>query len=254
MSEELELKLFQKIEELEKEIRELKGEEVSKVPIYSFSKIRFKDLESLVNIQESFDDKIFETWFNSINLTDENVIDFLSKLLIKEGKYIKYYNEENLKIKFIAQIINLVDFNISENLKDFYEETLTYQTENFIFTGNVDFLVSKGVKKSEKPYFFIQEFKKGKENSDPEPQLLTELIAGVELNNWQSIKGAYIVGAIWNFVILERIEKHKYIYYVSVNFDSSKIEDLKGIYKNLLYVKNEIIKLNNGRVNESINS
>jgi H2-forming N5,N10-methylenetetrahydromethanopterin dehydrogenase-like enzyme len=74
-------------------------------------------------------------------------------------------------------------------------------------------------------------------------ELLAELIAGVELNNWNTIKGAYIVGSIWNFVILERIEKYEYQYYVSQNFDSTKIEDLKDIYTNLLFVKNEIIQM-----------
>jgi hypothetical protein len=44
-------------------------------------------------------------------------------------------------------------------------------------------------------------------------------------------------------VILERIEKHKYQYYVSTNFDSTKIEDLKDIYKNLQCVKNEILNI-----------
>ncbi len=56
-----------------------------------------------------------------------------------------------------------------------------------------------------------------------------------------TIKGAYIIGAIWNFVILEKLAEDKYQYFVSQNFDSTKIDDLKGIYKNLMFVKNEII-------------
>ena len=63
----------------------------------------------------------------------------------------------------------------------------------------------------------------------------------MELNNWKTIRGAYIVGSIWNFVILEKLGKDSYQYFVSINFDSTKIEDLKSIYKNLLFVKNEII-------------
>jgi hypothetical protein len=45
------------------------------------------------------------------------------------------------------------------------------------------------------------------------------------------------VGAIWNFVILEKLGKDRYQYFVSENFDSSKIGDLKGIYRNLVFVK-----------------
>ena len=71
---------------------------------------------------------------------------------------------------------------------------------------------------------------------------MAELISAVELNNEISMRGAYIVGAIWNFVILEKLGKDKYQYFVSENFDSTKIEDLKGIYRNLMFVKNEIIE------------
>ena len=97
--------------------------------------------------------------------------------------------------------------------------------------------MAKGLYESETPYFFIQEFKKGVEFSDPRPQLVAELIAGLEISNFKNIKGAYIIGSIWNFVILEKIEKDSYRYYVSENFDSSKIGDLNLIYKNLLFVK-----------------
>ena len=96
---------------------------------------------------------------------------------------------------------------------------------------------------SEKPYFFIQEFKKGKEAYYPESQLLAELIAGVELNDFKMMKGAYIVGAIWNFVILEKLAENQYQYFISINFDSTKIAELKAIFKNLLFIKNEIFNL-----------
>jgi len=132
----------------------------------------------------------------------------------------------------------------------FYEEVITYENENFIFTGTTDFIVSKGLEYSEKPYFFIQEFKKGIKGSDPEPQLLAELISAVELNNETSMKGAYIIEAIWNFVILEKLGKDEYRYFVSDNFDSTKIDDLKEIYRNLIFVKEEII----GRIKNEENT
>ncbi|KOR32144.1 hypothetical protein TI05_09165, partial [Achromatium sp. WMS3] len=133
--------------------------------------------------------------------------------------------------------------DINKEIRDFYEQKLTYQTEKFILTGITDFLISRGLEYSEKPYFFIQEFKKGKENVHPEPQLLAELIVGVELNNFKTMKGAYIVGAIWNFVILEKLAENKYQYFISINFDSTKIAELKEIYKNLLFIKNEIFQM-----------
>jgi hypothetical protein len=56
-----------------------------------------------------------------------------------------------------------------------------------------------------------------------------------------SSKGAYITGGNWHFAILEKLEYHKYQYFISQNVDSTK--DLKSIYKNLLFVKNEILAM-----------
>jgi hypothetical protein len=214
------------------------------IPIYYFSKIKDHELRQLVNIKQKFSTDIFDNWFNNQIIIKDNDIQFLTELLNKEFNFIRIYQEEDLKVKFIAPILNKIDFrDINKEIRDFYEQKITYQTENFILTGITDFLISKGLEYSEKPYFFIQEFKKGKESGYPEPQLLAELIAGVELNNFQTMKGAYIVGAIWNFVILEKLAENKYRYFISINFDSTKIEELKEIYKNLLFIKDEIFKM-----------
>jgi hypothetical protein len=231
------------LEELD-ELRRRKMELEQQVPSFSYSKIKFSDLENFINLKHSLKGSRFKTWFeNSIEIPKETE-KFLEQLLVKNRDLIKYFDEEDLKVHFLTPIFLKVDFFSLENEhRDFYNEKITYKTDKFILNGEVDFVFSKGLFKSEKPYFFIQEFKKGKTLSDPEPQLLAELIAGLELNNWQEIKGAFIVGAIWNFVILEKLDKDKYRYFVSENFDSSKIGDLKAIYKNLVFIKNEVIKL-----------
>jgi hypothetical protein len=62
------------------------------------------------------------------------------------------------------------------------------------------------------------------------------------LNQNKAIKGAFVIGKYWNFVILKKTTNNKYIYFVSEDFDSSKIVDLEAIYKNLIFVKQEIKK------------
>lgn len=234
---------LERIEQLEKEIRELKGLNDEGIPSYSFSKITDKKLSELVDIKQSIDSNIFDDWFAfEVDFGDE-LISFLTSLIDKNRFLIKRYNEEDLKVKVIIPLLNRVDFlSYENNFRDFYELQMSYRTDRFIFNGTTDFVVSKGLFESEKPYFFIQEFKKSQTDGYPESQLLAELISAVELNNETSIKGAYIVGAIWNFVILEKIGKDKYRYFVSQNFDSTKIDDLSDIYKNLMSIKDEIIK------------
>jgi hypothetical protein len=216
----------------------------NKKPVYSFSKIKNESLKRIVDIKKRISTQSFDHWFNNGISLSNNILGFLNDLISENKDFMTDYNEEDLKINFIAPILTKVYYKDIENeIRGFYNESLTYQTNEFILTGFCDFYVSKGLFSPEKPYFFIQEFKKGLEYSNPQPQLLAELISAVELNGFTTIKGAYIVGAIWNFVILEKLDKNKYQYFVSENFDSSKIEDLKNIYKNLLFVKNEILKI-----------
>ena len=44
-------------------------------------------------------------------------------------------------------------------------------------------------------------------------------------------------------IYLQKLDIDKYQYFISQNFDSTKIDDLKSIYKNLLFVKNEILTM-----------
>jgi hypothetical protein len=214
------------------------------VPIYNFGTINFKDLEEIVVIKRNVSNSIFSNWFeNDIEVSD-NDQNILDNLINENAIFIDSYKEEELKVKFIAPILNRVKFtDIDHEIRDFYEEKISYKTDKFILTGITDFLVSRGLEYSKKPYFFIEEFKKSIKNDDPRPQLIAELIAAVELNNFKIMKGAYIVGAIWNFVIVEKLAENKYQYFISINFDSTKIADLTAIYKNLVAIKEEIFQM-----------
>lgn len=209
----------------------------------SFSEIKLDDLKQLVDIKQNFNNDIFNNWFDfDVDISSD--MEFLNSLF-KEYRFLaSSFNEDTLKVKFIGMILNRIKFvDLELEINDFYHKNLSYKNENINFNGFCDFYVAKGLKTPEKPYFFIQEYKPSIGGTNPEPQLLAELISAIELNCWKSIKGAYIVGAIWNFVILEKIGKNRYQYFISKNFDSSDINGLKFIYKNLLFIKNEIVEM-----------
>jgi hypothetical protein len=200
-------------------------------------------LEVLFSIEKNIQNKqAFNQWFAYTYTFLEDDIIFFQALIEKNSALISDYSEEDLKANFLIPLINKVDFFLlDKRIRGFYEGPLLYKTERFILKGKVDFVVSKGLLKSKRPYFFLQEFKKGEEFSNPRPQLLAELISALELTGDSSMKGAYVIGAIWNFVILEKLEKDTYQYFISKNFDSTKLEDLKDIYKNLLFVKSKLL-------------
>ncbi len=154
------------IENLTKEdLEQIKHEFAKKnntIPSFQFSKITFRDLKNIIDINKNIVNKaIFDTWFSYKHHFKEEEIAFFIKLINRNSFLIDSYREEDLKIHFIAPILTKIDFLLVEKgVRDFYEEPLTYKTDKFILTGTTDFLVSKGLEYAQKPYFFIQEFKK----------------------------------------------------------------------------------------------
>lgn len=217
------------------------AQQQNKIPVYTYSQMTFKILSDLFKIRHYVKLEIFDAWFNDtidLNTDDKQ---FLSNLILQHEILIDSYKEEDLKVKFITPILNRIQFlDFDIPFRDFYEEPLTYTTEHFVLTGTTDFIVAKGLEFPIKPYFFIQEFKKSIKYDDPRPQLIAEMIAAIELNQCQEMKGAYIVGALWHFIIVEKIETQQYQYAISRLFNATNIIDLQHIYKNLLFIKKEI--------------
>jgi hypothetical protein len=215
----------------------------AKKPVYTFSQLEHKELRKLFKLERLFDQQAFDAWFNADVMLIAEDKHFLSKLLAQETDLIRIYNEEDLKIHFIAPILNRINFKSLENkTRDFYEESLEYETDAFILKGVTDFMVAKGLEYPEKPYFFLQEFKKGVQYSNPEPQLLAELVCAIELNGFTQLKGVFVVGENWNFVILDKLADNQYQYVISRTFNATHSNDLEGIYKILLVVKREIMQ------------
>ena len=244
MNSELELQLLQEIKELKAKLNLITEKNVESIPTYQYSKIRDTDLTTLFTIEQNLDVQRFNEWFNTPLTIDSSTIDFLNELLEDNKLLIERYNEEDLKIHFLAPLLKKVHFkSFEKKIRDFYELAMTYKTSKFIFNSTVDFVVAAGLIESKKPYFFIQEFKRSEDYGNPRPQLLAELISAIELNQWTEIKGAYVIGGNWHFVILEKLNIDTYQYFISQNFDATKLDDLTLIYKHLVFVKHEIFAI-----------
>lgn len=206
----------------------------------SFSNIKYKDLKKIAGIKPLVDDSQFETWFSFDYKLSDRESNFLKELIVKNRIKVTAYTEEELKAKFIIPLLNQVNF-VGDNYSDWYERTIKTRINGWEIGGVTDFMVAKGEREPELPYFFIQEFKPSKPNSYPEEQLVAALLTALNINKESRIKGAYIVGQHWYFVIVEKIAANKHAYYVSQSHDSLKPENLMDIYKNLQAVKADIL-------------
>jgi len=207
----------------------------------NFSSINISDLEKIVKLTVDLKEQYFHEWFNfdyELN-SDENI--FLANLLKKINNQSRFkigeFSNEEIKMKFISLLLNKVDF-IGLNYQDWYERQMKAKINGILFNGTTDFLVASGEFEPEKPFFFIQEFKKSFKSNSPVGQILAEMMVAIENNkSINIIRGAFTYGSIWQFIYLEKIENFNYRYAISESFDSFKLIDLKNIYKNLIAVK-----------------
>ena len=180
------------------------------------------------------------TWVNSKLAISSFEKEVLLNLLHATKIRMEDWNEEGLKFNFIAPILSLVQFN-SDKLKytAFADEKLEVEVGEYLLTGKLDWFVAKGIYKPETPIFFLHEYKRGKGNpSDPDGQILAEMLASRTLNNQENevMYGIVVLGRSWTFIVLKGNE-----YAFSKAFDSRLPEQLIEMFE-ILKASKEIIE------------
>ncbi len=209
----------------------------------SFRKATIEKLIEIVNIEQIDDDNKFREWFSYDYKFEKDEELFLENLIKSNKLSLKLYNEQTLTVKFIGSILNRIDFsNKEKGIKDWYGYSVNCRLNGHVLSGRPDFMVATGISYPRSPYFFFQEYKPSVEPyGDPEHQVIAAMLAALVLNKTSTIKGCYIVGQYWKFIILDKLDNGDYEYFVSKGFDCLDLDDLKSIYVNLQSVKDEII-------------
>jgi hypothetical protein len=161
----------------------------------------------------------------------------LEQLAKKSLQDIEYWTEQELVIKHISPIVNLVEYR-GIDTNSFANRNFGYDFGEIRLSGAMDFLVAGGRSEPKAPYFCLHEYKKEQNfDGDPKGQLLAEMLVAQALNRdaktgFETIYGCYIVGRNWFWVILKDKE-----YAVSRAYDSTRIGDLSEIYLILVKIK-----------------
>ncbi len=202
----------------------------------SFATVQYADLKKIVDLNQQTAGNVFDEWFNfDYSLSDEE-IKFLKDLISENEFYLSSYTEEELKMNFIGLLLHKIYFRRNGN-RDWFERPLIATINNEVIGGLVDFMVAKGEENPVSPYFFIQEFKKEGKSSHPKNQLLASMLVATHLNKTNLMRGAYVIGRNWNFVIFEKMDKNSYQFFISESFDCLSFKGLTQIYKNLQAIK-----------------
>lgn len=202
--------------------------------------------------------RVYRNWEESASKIDlkKEEMDFLEGLQEKLLFYVRGWNETELREKFIAPVLEMVNFdNPKLGIASFAERFIEVAVKNKLLRGKADWMVAKGWYKPERPFFFLHEYKKEKESSnDPVGQMLAAMYIAKLINQQKQkpnlfdkkgqdfkkipVFGAYILGRHWFFSHLADKE-----YYISKAYDSTKKDELYTIVKMLKARKAHIFEL-----------
>jgi len=191
----------------------------------SFSQWTKQDVEEEFHLASTRESATLQAWLAGVQEVSQDEAIRLRQLSEKLRLHVHDWNEEELKVYFIAFILDFVNF-YQPSYRPFLERELSanYADGKKIW-GVVDFLVASGTQFPKEPVFFLHEYKKQLDTSnDPLGQLLAEMVAAQTLNSRpHPIYGAYVIGRHWYFVVLEGQS-----YAESLAYDATK-EDILQI-------------------------
>ncbi|MCU0451746.1 MAG: hypothetical protein MUC97_18185 [Bernardetiaceae bacterium] len=156
---------------------------------------------------------------------------------------VEMWNEDELKMMFIALFLAEIDFNYLPYYKVFTQRYFALNTPEVEAAGKIEWLVATGKQTPKKPFFFLQEYKPEKNSSnDPLGQLLITMVDAQLLNGTpeQPLYGCYTIGRLWFFVVLQGSD-----YGVSRAYDATQTDDLGLMIQVLQKVKKYIHQMLN---------
>jgi hypothetical protein len=208
-----------------------------------FERWEREELELTFGLQEVPNHAVLAHWLAATELISDEEVQKLETFRAELSKEIAYWNEEEVKIFFINDVVRLVNFKKDGIYKTFAERTLSatihdIHQKKVDLRGRVEMVVSTGKQKPRQPFFFIHEYKplRSNANNDPEGQLLVAMLATYELNQPpHPMYGLYVQGKYWHFLTLEGKN-----YSISRSYDATDEQTLLQIVRILKRCKGYI--------------
>ncbi len=193
--------------------------------IKQFSEAELIDIFELKRTK--FDAPLLKEWLDAETELNANEQATFDQILHNAAQFIDAWAEEDLKMNFIAFVIQLAHLQGNETIRTFFDKTIEATVDGHFLKTKTDFMIAKGILDLAKtPYFHFQGYKKDKDpNGDPVAQLIEAFLIAQEKNkNGKPIYGCYVIGRFWYFVTMEGKS-----YCVSKSFDCTDYADLVQI-------------------------
>ena len=213
---------------------------MKKIKTATFKEWDLDKLEQIFNLtqlleHESTELKNWQVLANTVKITDfeKQTLINLQEPLIWGGRA---WNECELENKFISPLIMNAKID-DRTIGYFLERPLSAMVGDYQLSGIVDGIIATGIRSPHTPYFCLHEYKRSLENQrTPDAQVLAAMLVAREINNNQHpIYGLFVIGLVWNFVVLKDNN-----YCISREYMASN-QDIFSLFKMLIALK-KIIK------------
>jgi hypothetical protein len=190
----------------------------------SFSTFTFDVVEKIFNIKEVRELSLLTEWLSATYLPNEHISYQLNKLKDHLLQKAVIWQEDEFKMFFIGPLIEAAEIG-NDIFQPFTQRMFSITHNGEEIGGKVDFMIAKGRRVPELPYFCIHEYKQEADSSgEPIGQLLIAMVAAQLLNETKHpILGAYVIGRSWFFVVLDGNKYAKSMLYDATSEDIFQI-------------------------------
>ncbi len=153
--------------------------------------------------------------------------DFLDELHINLVQRVDAWNEEELKMNFIAPLLKFFIKYGNQKYQTYFDKEVSATVEGVFLKTEADCIIAKGISEFPKnPYFCFHEYKRTKKNpEDPIAQVLEAMLIAQELNkDGKPIYGLYTIGRNWYFMVMQGKT-----YSISKGYEATEREELLQI-------------------------
>jgi hypothetical protein len=181
---------------------------------------------------------LMEEWTSATTELNDWETKMFEAITLNLNSQIAGWNEEMLKMNFIAFVIRLGHLIETEAYKTYYESSIEATVQGYFLKVKADMMIATGILENpEVPYFYFQvkskrnpdivgKYKKVKDpKGDVTGQLLEAFLIAKESNkNDKPLYGCTVIGKYWEFMIMEHNT-----YSMSESYDCTKQDDLLKI-------------------------
>ena len=170
----------------------------------NFKEWNLDKIEEAFGLKQVWQSEILDELINHPYQLDEMERNFVTKLQRHFSFGGDDWNEVELENKFISPMIVLSEI-ADEKCSYFLERELSTTIDEYELLGKVDGMIATGFRSPKKPYFCLNEYKRGTDpDGDPKGQALIAMLVAQRLNDNQApIFGCFVIGRIWQFMIIE---------------------------------------------------